>query len=247
MPVTIEHITVLNIGGSADWKVKKGQIVEVDGQQFVKLRSSEYSLVRLVTEGMLGDGKLPKNPSLSACTGMRELVRLRNEKQRHELTSEVQPQSALFKGTVAPPRKTIRQTSAKIKDLRDNPQSLTVDVPGFDGRPTMPIQMIRPVHPCDDIAVPLNEEQLDHVFGFIRHLGIDADTLSAKRVYASSGSECRGIWKSGDGYVVKTEDSRYKRAKTLDDAMKIASGDNQDLAPIEDQGDSPRAAPDGKA
>ncbi len=102
---------------------------------------------------------------------------------------------------------------------------MTVAVPGFAGRPDKPIQMIRPAHPCDAAAVQLSDEVLEFVFDFIRDRRMNIDILSAKRDYGVAGSECKVVWKTKTGFVVKMPDDagvRHKRAKTLDAASRLA-------------------------
>ena len=217
MSVVIEQHVSINRGGQVDWKVKRAAIVVIGGDQYVRMEHTSSSLIRMLCEGLID--KLPKNSSLAACDGMTELSRLRNEQQRTDLKDR--PAVAvvgLFEAQEALPAKKQRRSAAKLKELRGNPEVVTVAVPGFAGRPDKPIKMIRPVHPCDAIAVPLIKEVLEFVFDFVRDRGINIDILSAKRDYGAAGSECKGIWKTKTGFVVKMPDDagvRYKRAKTF--------------------------------
>lgn len=219
MPVTIEHHIVIAMGGKAGWKVKPHQVVAVGESQFVRLQPTDGTLVRMLCDGMLGDNKLPKNPTLATCPGFRELQKLRNEQQRVELQADV-PACGLFEQGNQEVKK-VRRTAAAVKELRENPQMLHVQVVG-EGQKTMVIDMVRPVHPCDDLAVRLDSEMLEFIFDFIRHRGISADLLQATRAYASSGSD--GVWKFGDGFVVKVkaeDGAKYKRAKTVEQAVEM--------------------------
>jgi len=226
MQATIDRQVTITFGGKAKWIVKSAAIVNGDDMEFVKLRTSDFTLIKLLAEGVVGN--LPKNPSLATCPGIRDLIRLRNEQQRSDLATEVPPKKSLFDGQPATKK---RHTMVQLKRLRDKPEALKITVPGYDGRDAMEISVLRPVHPCDELAVHLSQPELTFVLGFIRHAGIDESMLQAKRVYASAGSE-RGVWKLGLGFVVKTENDGYKRAKTLEDAVRLK---HSGPAPLTDQ------------
>ena len=71
-------------GGKVAWTIKPADVVKIGDDAFVKLKAYDYSLVRLVAEGVV---KVPKNPSLTNCPGLQELIKLRNETQPRALHS----------------------------------------------------------------------------------------------------------------------------------------------------------------
>jgi hypothetical protein len=110
---------------------------------------------------------------------------IRNDQQRKEFAKIA---CELFPDAHKQQPKKHRLSAAKIKELRQQPAVLNVTVPGFGERQAKDVRMLRPVNPRDDIAVPLDDDTLDHVFGFIRHDGISTESL-AKRPYKTSDGD----------------------------------------------------------
>jgi hypothetical protein len=190
-------------------------MVTVNGEQFIKLPAYDQGLVRCIAEGMVD--KLPKNPTLSKCSGFAELVKLRNEQQADDLTPACKG-AALFEESDIQGGKRVKMSAKDRRELRDTPTAVSVNVEGVI------VPMVRPAHPCDDLCVMMKDTIIDHIVQFIRSKGITADTLESKRAYRTQELP-KGIYGSKDGtYVVKlpTGDSgghKYKRAKTLDSAI----------------------------
>lgn len=243
MPVSIERRVTISMGGKAEWKVKDHLLLSLGDSQFIRLHASDCTFVRLMCENVIPDGKVPKNASLHMCSGLRELSRLRNQQQRADLLDPGDKKS-LFDAKPATTKK-VKRARTTLRELRDNPEVLTVQVDGFDDMAPMVVEMIRPVHPNDDISVKLDPDVLHFVFKYIKHRGFDIDTLLAKRVYGTSGSD--GIWKQGGGFVAKVPtdgSTRLRRFKTVEEAMQFVKADDADEG-INEGGDQ-ETAPEGQ-
>ena len=247
MPVEIQRQVSINMGGKARWAVRPNLLIEVDGRDFVKMPPSDLSFVRLVVEPLDIDCTAKGGP-LSNSPGIKELLQLRNSKQAEDLLAAQPGQSAraLFgdaDAEPAPAPKRARRSVAQMRQMREEPKAIAVEVPGVAGGPPLSIDMIRPVHSQDDLCVPLEEGILEHLIVFLREAGITADMLVSKRRYKDGGVDApKGIWRDGGkGYVVKvpvdTEASegepskKYKRVKTFDEAVAFLHSQQSDEMP----------------
>ena len=148
-------------------------------------------------------------------------MRIRNELQ---LLDFAKPTCELFPDAPASSKSTKRRrrSAAKIKELRQQPAIVIMTVPGFDGKHPLDVRTLRPVNPRDDITGLMDAETLDHVFGFIRHSGITPESLM-KRPYKSFEEPVpKGIWRRGDMFCVQVG-GKYRRARTLEDAVQLAT------------------------
>lgn len=234
------------MGGKVEWLVASNYLPVFEGEAFLKLPPSCKPFVRLVCEGQLEEDNIPKTASLSGCSGMNELMELRNTKQCEELSSHNKPGCSLFDGEEqgSPPKGKgrPRRTRQQIKEARENPGILTVEVPGCDGREPMAIRMVRPVNARDDLCIPLDANVIEHIVLFIRDAGITKDALESRRAYKAAGPDApKGIWCASqwNGYIVKlpnaSDGPKYKRCKTIEAALQHASPYDEQLAPLADQ------------
>ena len=221
MTITINRHVSLTYDGKVEWKVKGAYITEIEGVEFVKLPASDPALCKMVCSGIVD--RMPKGCSLSQSSGIKELLRLRNEKQSSDL---VPASSAANLFAAMPDRKRSRRSVAAIREMRDSLALCDVAVPGFRDSAGRDIKMVRPVHPRDDICVQLDKDVLEFIVGFIRFHGLDEATVANRRQYATAGS--RGIWRQGDGLVVRVGDDggvghKFRRVKTLDEAEQVVT------------------------
>lgn len=237
MMAVIHRQASVSMGGKVEWKIAAKNIRIVDGTEFVKLAAHDASFVRFVCEGAVSD--IPKNATLSHSPGFQQLKDLRNQKQAEELQSSPaqEPKRALFEDEAPPATKRYKRSSVELQELRSSPCVITIDVPGVGGGPPLSIQVLRPVHPCQDIVIKFDPQTIQHIVLFIRESGITTDTVSSKRHYKADDAP-QGVWRSGKarGFVVKVpvadadapdKPYRLKRVKTMDHALKLlnASGE----------------------
>ena len=200
-------------------------MVNIGGDDFVRLRANDRGLVKLVCE----DEVDVRNPSLSGCPGFARLIQARNECDVEE--QEDQPSNAVLFDKPQP-KKQKKRSAATIRAIKDNPTVIDVPIPGYDGN-MMNIPMATPVRPRDDVMVRLQADVLDHVVMSIRPAGICLD----KRTYRPEDLP-KGVYKRGEGYVVniKTDDGvAYKRCKTMDDVNAALSPASDGLMALADR------------
>ena len=225
MAVSIETCTIIKVEGSKGaWKVPRDLLVNVDDATYVRLPPSTTSLVRMLCEMSSSAPKpTPKNFSLTASCGYKSLVRLRNDAQQRELAEEQQPMASRRLFDVAPPttNKRKRVSRTDIRGMREQPQTLSIDVPSCNGGDAIPVSVLRPVHPKDCLAVLLDTTDMGAVFAYIGHCEFEQTEY-----YKQDRSLPKGIWKRSNGYLVAHEvdgQTRYKLLpNTADDALDNA-------------------------
>lgn len=228
--VSIERVVYVSLGGKLSWKIKRP--FDIEGLQFVKFEPRDTSLVRFVCEGILPRGELRKNASLTHCPGLKELIKIRNEAALERFQPQG-PTCQLFGSSGAAVRKHKRRSAGDLKEKRINREVFDVMLPAFGERAQLMVRMIAPVSPRDDLTVELTEVALDHVFGYIKHSGILGDDINNKRSYKSEPVPA-GVWKTKQGFTIRLPSKRYRRAKTVEEAVAIAT---EDPAPLCDATD----------
>ena len=240
MPVTIQHYVSINIGGDISWKVKPCHVITIDGEQFVKITAWDPAFVRMMCEGF-GEWKRRSNKTLSSCEGLKQIIAIRNQ-QDFNGPSGSSGGSSLFPdaspsttGTCV--HKRHKRSAEKIKELRLNPDVMPVTVPGYDDVPPMDVRMVRAVCTSDELIVVLDATALEHVFEFMRHAGV-SDEACQTRAYKPDVDIPKGVYRRGDTFVVnvaETSDAkRFRRAKTMQEAIAISNGCEVELGAIGD-------------
>ena len=240
MPVTIQHYVSINIGGEISWKVKPSHMITIGGEQFVKVTSWDPAFVRMMCEDV-GDWKRRNNKTLSSCEGLKQIIAIRNQQHLNgpsgssggcSLFPDASPSTT---GTCV--HKKHKRTVTRIKELRLNPDVKPVTVPGYDDVPPMDVRMVCAVCKSDDLIVVLDATALEHVFGFMRHAGV-GDEACQTRAYKPDADIPKGVYRRGEAFVVhvaETSDAkRFRRAKTIQEAIAISSGCDAKLGAIGD-------------
>ena len=130
-----------------------------------------------------------------------------------------------------------KRSVEKIKELKLNPDVRPVTVPGYDDVPPMDVRMVRAVCKSDELIVVLDATALDHVFEFMRHAGV-SDEACQTRAYKPDVDIPKGVYRRGETFVVnvaETSDAkRFRRAKTMKEAIAISNGCDVELGAIGD-------------
>ena len=188
MPAEIRRNIAVSLGGKVEWKIMPKRVQEIDGTEFVKIQPHDKGFIRLASEGIVAS--VPRNATLCHCEGMKELLRLRNEKQRSDFEAAApRPEPCgLFDAPPGeePAKKRARSMlkRAQQRELRQSPELLSMDLPATEehGEPVT-IKVVRPAHPCDDLCIELAPEPIERVIAFIRYMGISSHMLVKKRRY----------------------------------------------------------------
>ena len=193
MPVTIEQSVVIAIDGDASWKVPLENIKTHHEKRFVRLRSRECALIRMVCCNFIA---LPKRArfSLLHTAGWTKLMTLRNA----DAFTKTQPTvEESFFGIVqadASTDKRKRQPSRfkaeQLQELRRTPDLMHVFIPGPGPRGGLEVAMLKPAHPTDDVWIELDEDTIMHVIEFLR-VDLEVESLTTCRPYSHEGERAK--------------------------------------------------------
>ena len=198
-----ETIYKVCIGGKRKWKIAATRILLVGDKTMVKIIPFDQSFLRLTIEGCVGDREIHNvSCTLANLEGFKRIVQLRNEAQAQADSQSTQDSpgepSQFEKGimklfgtaAVVPAQRTkkLKVSHEQQREQRRDPSLLRIELPAF-GQHAEPLvfDAIRHVNATDDIAVELKGQVIDRIVGFIRHLGIDAESLKRRRAYKQSG------------------------------------------------------------
>ena len=245
MPAVVQCSYSISLDDSPAWKVSPEQVKEVDGTTFAKVVPWNMSLINMIIHGM--DITLPKQcrPSLAHCPGFQAFVKCRNQAS-DALASPSTASSDADAGDVAASlfgverrqqktgRKVPKMKASTLHELRQTPTSMEFTVPGCDGSPEMVVAVIRPWHPCDDVWVQLCSDAIEQMVRYIRHGGVDLDSLTTRRQYGSM----TGLWKNGSAGLVQKIDDQDSDAELHPEMPKpkrrFKSVNEKASKPIED-------------
>ena len=234
MPVDIKRSVTIAFDADISWPVPDDRLREVENgggtTMFVKLSPREPNFIRMVCAGMFEMPKASASCKMSIVhtDGYTHLVNMRNAVA---FSMPADASAALFcdddvqNGPEAskPASKRRRLTMSDRLQLKAQPEIIQVAVPGVQGQDDMNTLMLRPVHPCEDLAVALDPLMLEQVIRFIRHSGLSPEILVQKRQYGDEDRP-KGVWSNGSGSFVDakplTEDGdtpkKYARVSIVD-------------------------------
>ena len=162
------------------WTVENECVMHVDGVPYVKLRRKTRGFASVVFNGCSDlPSPLPPCYSLTASVGYQDLVRRRQAQQNQEyVDKELETVPALFKNRgqqARAPNKRARQTRDSLKKAREHPATMTLDL----GNQT--VDVLRAVHPRDDLCVRFDEQTLETVITFLQQSAWSTDAMKKKR------------------------------------------------------------------
>ena len=183
-------------GLTTQWKIVRDDATAVcDGIEYVKICPRNTSLLKIVAESNpLAPGDLmSSNSSLSRSNGLAHMMRLRNEQQAYSFMESVAPACTLF----APPAdKKLKVVHARRDhgELRQNPVHIAIGL--TVGDTTRDVNVLRSVHPLDNIFVAYDPIMLAHALCFIRAEGFAEKKEKQAELPA-------GIHRRGEKFVVR--------------------------------------------
>jgi len=193
----------------AKWEIKRELITELDGTKFVKLQPHDYGLMRIITQGSETAPKpLPKDFSLTSSIGLRTLIKLRNDAQTRELQADEAPRNPLFRSTTPQIAKRPRLSRSNLKAMRSKPEPLTITIPASGDSGVMDVQVLRPVHPRDDLWVEYDLHILSRILEYLRDEPFDTDQKSKH-----DKTLPKGVWHHGEGFLVAYQWDGKPRSK----------------------------------
>ena len=202
MPVSLEVTYSLAFDDSPRWPISPALVQTIDGSPYVKLRAHDMGFIRVVCFEVV---ELPPKQrcSFSQVPGWQKLIQCRNDcalESRGQASSEVTIMTALFGNSVqSKPQKAAapRHSAQKLAELRGRPVCFEFVLPGQGDWPACSVQAVKPIHPCDDLVVFLDESNIANVANFIRSNGITVGDLLARRSYGTEAGAFRNGAKCG--------------------------------------------------
>ena len=208
---------ITSTDGLKKWNIPADAIINVDDRVFVKLARSAVGFATIVfhnCEQLPQD--VPKGYSLTTSLGESDMVARRDRQDHTERVERaVACAPALFKKQMKVNEKKIKsKTRSDIQELRrstaDTMHIELTDVKDDEGI-TKRVEVLRPIHPRDELAVPLNAEAIANVIKFLQISGSSQQQQKRKR--SGIPDDCpHGIWSrkrhNGVQYFLK--------AKTVD-------------------------------
>ena len=199
MAVVVEQVFSIIVGDSSPWRAHPKLVRMVNDVPYLKLPSHDPSLIRLIAHDHVELDKKTRF-SLAQCDGFKALVELRNSSCQSTAADESAP--GLFDVT---PKKRTKLTADQCRQLRECPEVQEMLIPGVNGSPSMMVPTLLPAHPCDDIAIRLSADCLQHVIAYIQGHGVSLESLSSKRAYReplNGETPVKGVWRNGNGSVI---------------------------------------------
>ena len=240
MDISLSDIKLVSMRGyKSQWKIFPEDVVEVEGQPFIRLKTFSAGLMHLVFE----DNDLaPSSPnvslrgcSLSGCCGLNHIVDMRNKakaevdrKNNKAKEAADKPKSNLFADDddVASSLGSMRRSRVQIKEKRKSPSTMTINV-CVDGG-LQQVDVLEPVHPHDSLFVKYDAATIGFVLKYMRDEGF---TQQRKHTRLPAG-----ISKNGDQFVgchkVDGGKKKYKVSTELEDVIswkaQMSSQDHDD-------------------
>jgi hypothetical protein len=226
MAIKIERTTRVTLG-KIKWNIVDSDIIKSDkGDDFVAIGfvQRNHGFTRIVARDCVHlPEAMPSQFSMGRSIGMHKLTELRNDVQSRSVMSSVCT-NMLF-GAAAPifgvvrkqesTRASVRSHASK-KAGRGKGETLVIRIQPYGDNPiATELEVMRPLHPTDRLAVRVDEASLTAVVSFIRFHGF-TETLKKTRDDALPN----GVWrvkKRSKCYVVCDKKDGKKRMKYYSD------------------------------
>ncbi len=225
MQVTIDKTYLVTVDDSPPWKVGIDLVQVINDDEFVKFRSYDQSLIKLIVHTTGLDLAKSKKFSLARLPGYRKLVEIRNAAAfpLGQGDDGDDANECLFGSAALPKAKRQRVSAIKLREMRATPDTFEFDVPGGGNAPDIVVCAVKPLHPCDELCFRFTPDTLAAVVRFIRmHGGFEPETVAQRRQYGSDYGE-PGVWRNGSaGFIRKVqagsddEDDTAKKWKVVE-------------------------------
>lgn len=202
--------------------VNEGDMQECGGQEFIRLHARSHSLMSVIVENnpRVHEVSQPEAIAFHRCNGIVQLMKLRNELQAESFMESLSAAKCSLFAPQAKRQRVVNSRSAQ-EELRRNPQHLTISIT-VAGH-ALGIDVLRSVHPKDNLFVAYDARMLAHVLCFIRDAGFDGAVAERPELP-------KGVHRRGDGYQVRYVKPLartstggptygYRKCASLDDAV----------------------------
>jgi len=221
------------------WEPSPQLLCDVDGVTYIKIPRAKPCCCAFAR--MCFKDTDPEHYSVAASIGYKELVEKRNQAQSAELQADVDepPQpppgslQALFlqnakQPMASPSAKRPRTSRSEIRNMRVNPAVIQIEIPPFGEHPATTLDVLRPVHPRDDLTVRLDVVVLQTIVQYIRNEGFSdqymrkpRDTRLPKGIYERKDGTGKPVFlkmqRDGKRRVVKVVDGEVVEDEDVDE------------------------------
>jgi len=205
-------------GYKSQWKIFPEDVVDIDGKQFVRLKTSNGGLLHMVFESNdlapLDGRTVLKGCSLSCSKGLNHMMIQRNKAQ--QMADTKTGKSSLFNPSESDQDDGhwMRKSFSELREKRLAPTSMNITVKMDGGEHA--IEVLVPSHPMDALWVSYDEATIGYVVKYLRDEGF-SEPKKQKLLP-------RDISQTGDLFVGVHKDEasgrkRYKTSKELDDVI----------------------------
>ena len=234
MSVKIETTHKMTVDGQLPWVVPDKLLRKIGGVTYFKFSACNPSIVRLVYEAK------QQRLSMSSSGALLALKQLRNKIQHDVFLAESgSAAEASFFGEAAA-AKPKKMSKANRGQLKANPE--VMDVPVTVGGVATSINILRPLHPLDDISVEFTEEALGVIIRYVRERdGTGATAVVGTRSYTKhADGDGERLWNMGGGRKARRIDGKLKYiSKTKSTASSAATEhDEEDYPHVDDPSDT---------
>lgn len=252
--MALEKFTTTKLGfpgGHARWEVTDAMVLDVGGDQFLKLprMGVNSGFTRLVVEGL--KTKPLEGFSLTWSVGYKQLMSLRNSLELDRVQDAAQTDNAVsefFKkyGNCESKTRAAKTTRETMQKLKDNPETMTMQIPAYGDQNPLEIVVKRPVTVREELVVAYDESTIEAIIKFLRHEGFDESLARDKElptgVYAPKRSGKRSV-KSYEATVNVAGTTKKKRMQF--DSIEAAIEAVEHGVPEKDTSDSGPQVEDG--
>jgi hypothetical protein len=192
MPAVLSTRTVLHAFGD-EWGHGKRELVittddmvDVASEKFMYITPHASAMIHFVAVGAPGcPEKLPKKFSLTRSTGFKLLMKLRND----AAWPQVAVQSCTLFGDTEDELQPAKKPRMRLRG-DEHPATVSIVVPAFGRRAECTVEVKRPEHPCDKMAIPIVPEVMDHILLFMHLSGFDEEVTDV----AKPAGTPKGVW-----------------------------------------------------
>jgi hypothetical protein len=213
--------------GNKKWDLTSSLHVMHDGTQYLKLPTTCYGFKQIVLANNEHLDDMPEGVTMRQSIGLDVLTKARNAAQAQQMAAPPQPTGLFANAVQADERSCVdrkrRRSWAQAAEERAMRAVIPITIPVYMDNAEQRVQVLRPVHPSDVLAMPFDMPSLVAVIKYIRWAGFDSE-VSPKRARHTTAP---GVWHVKDGrkkaYVIKKE-GKYKGFETHEDAEHAALG-----------------------
>ena len=189
--MALEKFTTTKLGfpgGHARWEVTDAMVLDVGGDQFLKLprMGVNSGFTRLVVEGL--KTKPVEGFSLTWSLGYKQLMNLRNSLELDRVQDAAQPDNAVseffkkFGNCESKTPRAAKTTRETMQKLKDNPETMTMEIPAYGNLKPLEIVVKRPVTVREELVVAYDESTIEAMIQFLRHEGFDESLARDKEL-----------------------------------------------------------------